>query len=424
MQIKISSFAGGSVIFTHAGDDCTDVFAAFHPPGALKDLQRFEIGELDESIIPSGLYANKLKPEKQKAFEKGYRELRAKILAAGLFNASPLYYTYKVLSNFLLLAASVACAVGTTNFAVNMVGAVLLALFWQQCGWLAHDFLHHQVFKNRMYGDLMGILIGNVCQGFSVQWWKSKHNAHHAVPNLHASSPDAADGDPDIDTMPILAWTLRMAESAKNSSTGRFLVRWQAFFYFPVLLFARLAWAHQSWVFVYGGWGQHSVKAAHIDRQRMMYPGLEKLGLALHYAWLAAVVVHMPLLNALAYFLVAQTGCGLFLAVVFGLGHNGMAVYPADQRPDFWKLQVTTTRNVTSNWFVDWFCGGLQYQVDHHLFPQLPRHNLKKVHALVESFCKEYEVTYHEADMYTGTVEVLSHLSKVSAEFIAEFPAM
>ena len=56
-----------------------------------------------------------------------------------------------------------------------------------------------------------------------------------------------------------------------------------------------------------------------------------------------------------------------------------MAVYPADQRPDFWKLQVTTTRNVTSNWFVDWFCGGLQYQVDHHLFPMLPRHNLAKV---------------------------------------------
>jgi len=132
----------------------------------------------------------------------------------------------------------------------------------------------------------------------------------------------------------------------------------------------------------------------------------------------------MPLVNAVAYFFLAQCACGLMLALVFGLGHNGMAVYPADQRPDFWKLQVTTTRNVTSNWFTDFFCGGLQYQVEHHLFPMLPRHNLKKVHILVESFCKEQGVTYHEAGMVDGNMEVLTHLANVTKEFVKEFPAM
>ena len=405
---------GGSVIFTHAGDDCTDVFGAFHPASALKDLSRFEIGVLDESRIP----------QKQKDFERAYRELRAKLIAMGLFNASPLYYVYKVLSNLAILAASVFLAVSFDSMVMHIIGAVLLGLFWQQCGWLAHDFLHHQVFKTRALGDLAGIIVGNLFQGFSVQWWKSKHNSHHAVPNLHESSPDAADGDPDIDTMPILAWTLKMAESAKDSSLGRFMIRWQAVFYFPVLFFARLAWAYQSWVFVFGGYGQHSVKGAALDRKKMAYPLLEKLALILHYTWLLAIMYHMPLLNALVYFLVGQTSCGLMLAIVFGLGHNGMAVYPANERPDFWKLQVTTTRNVTSTPFVDWFCGGLQYQVDHHLFPMLPRHNLKKVHTLVESFCKEQGVSYHEADMLTGTIEVLEHLQKVSTEFIQEFPAM
>lgn len=346
------------------------------------------------------------------------------MLAMGLFNASPLFYVYKVVSNLLILATSVYCAVAFDSIYIHFAGAILLGLFWQQCGWLAHDFLHHQVFKNRAYGDLMGVMVGNLFQGFSVQWWKSKHNAHHAVPNLHASSPEASDGDPDIDTMPILAWTLRMAEAAKESSFGRFMINWQAVFYFPVLLFARLAWAHQSWVFVFGGYGQHSVKGAAMDKKKMAYPLLEKLALIFHYAWLFTVMYHMPVVNALMYFIVSQTSCGLMLAIVFGLGHNGMAVYPADERPDFWKLQVTTTRNVTSNPFVDWFCGGLQYQVDHHLFPMLPRHNLKKVHVLVESFCKEYNVTYHEADMITGTWEVLSHLHKVSQEFVQEFPAM
>lgn len=415
---------GGSVIFTHAGDDCTDIFAAFHPATALRDLQKFEIGALDETIIPTGLYANKLKPEKQKAFEKGYRELRAKLLAAGLFNSSPLYYVYKVASTLSILVLAIALAVISDSFAVNMVGAVVLGLFWQQCGWLAHDFLHHQVFKHRAYGDMAGLIIGDLWQGFSLQWWKSKHNAHHAVPNLHASVPGACDGDPDIDTMPMLAWTLKMAESAKDSKNGRFMIAWQAFFYFPILLFARLAWAHQSWVFVWGGFGQHSVEGAAIDRKRMQYPGLEKICLVLHYVGLVTILSYMPVVNAISYFILAQTSCGLFLAVVFGLGHNGMAVYPADQRPDFWKLQVTTTRNVTSNWFVDWFCGGLQYQVDHHLFPMLPRHNLAQVHTLVESFCKEQDLTYHEATIWEGSKEVLQHLNEVSLEFVKEFPAM
>ncbi len=375
-------------------------------------------------MVPSALYANKRKPAEQKEFEKAYRDLRTKILAMGLFKASYLYYVYKVSSNLVIAAAAIACAVTTDNLMVNLIGAVLLGLFWQQCGWLAHDFLHHQVFKNRLYGDLVGLVVGGIFQGFSVQWWKTKHNSHHAVPNLEASCPDAADGDPDIDTMPMLAWTLRMAAASKNGKFGRFMIKWQAFFYFPLLLFARISWAHQSWVFVWGGAGQHSVKGAEMDRKHMAHPHLERVALVIHYAWLLYVMSYMPLIHAVLYFLVAQTSCGLFLATVFGLGHNGMAVYPADQRPDFWKLQVSTTRNVTSNFFVDWFCGGLHYQVEHHLFPMIPRHNLKKVHEMVEVFCKENNVTYHEAGIIDGNVEVLHHLSQVSLDFFKEFPAM
>ena len=97
---------------------------------------------------------------------------------------------------------------------------------------------------------------------------------------------------------------------------------------------------------------------------------------------------HMSPLRAILYFCASQMMCGLLLALVFGLGHNGMAVYDADERPDFWKLQVTTTRNVTGNFLVQWFCGGLGYQVDHHLFPMIPRHKLGQLHTLVEAFCK------------------------------------
>ena len=419
---------GGSVIFTHGGDDFTDIFSAFHPASAHKDLQRFYIGELDDSVPLKRPNHNGFTPERQKEFEKGYRELRAKMIAAGLFTPSLLYYLYKVVSTLSIAAVAIYFATQfNASWPMTILGGCIMGLFWQQCGWLAHDFLHHQVFKNRMYGDLMGLFIGNVLQGFSVAWWKTKHNKHHAVPNLLQSVEGANDGDPDVDTAPIIFWSLKMAESAKDSEFGRFMVTWQAVFYFPVLFFARLAWAQQSFSSVTGIFAIHEnvgINKAPVDKARMQYPTLEKLGLLVHYSALAVIMWHMPLVQALAFFLIGQTSCGLFLALVFGLGHNGMNVYQADERPDFWKLQVSTTRNIKSTPFVDFFCGGLQYQVDHHLFPSLPRHNLPKAHELVRSFCKDQGVTYHETDMIVGTKEVLSHLSEVAKEFLTEFPAM
>ncbi|CAM9606295.1 unnamed protein product [Phaeothamnion confervicola] len=410
---------GGNVIFTHAGDDFTDIFAAFHPANAYKSLEEFYIGDLDTKSVEK-------KPAAQRDFESAYRDLRGKLVTMGLFNASLLFYVWKSLSNLAIAIAASAIVVRYDGFAAHMFAAALLAVFWQQCGWLAHDFLHHQVFKNRACGDAVGIFWGNVAQGFSVAWWKNKHNTHHAVPNLHESSPDAHDGDPDMDTMPLLAWSLKMAEAARGSSWGAFFIRYQAGLYFPILLVARISWLAQSFCYAFdvqnGAWG---TKGGDSDVLKLKNRWAERAGLLLHYLWVGWLVgVHMGPMRGLAFICLSQMLCGLLLALVFGLGHNGMATYDAEKRPDFWKLQVTTTRNVTSTPFVDWFCGGLQYQVDHHLFPQVPRHHLRQVHELVESFCREQGVKYHEASMFRGTVEVLAHLAEVSTDFISSFPAM
>lgn len=229
---------GGQVIFTHAGDDFTDIFAAFHATTSHQYMEQFYIGELEPS--------SDKKTQKQRDFEKAYRDLRGKLITAGFYKASYLYYMWKVLSNVMICVAGWAVLANFKGFAAEMCSAFLVALFWQQCGWLAHDFLHHQVFQQRTLGDLMGVLVGNIFQGFSSAWWKNKHNTHHAVPNLVESCPGAQDGDPDIDTMPLLAWSLTMARKAEKSPTARFFVRNQAFLYFPILLVARISWVLQS----------------------------------------------------------------------------------------------------------------------------------------------------------------------------------
>merc|ERR1712160_72457 len=349
----------------------------------------------------------------------------------------------KCASNMVLWAVACAMAYYSDSVLVHIASALLLALFWQQCGWLAHDFLHHQVFKKREYGDYAGLFWGNLMQGFSVQWWKNKHNGHHATPNLHNTSVYTQDGDPDIDTMPILAWSIKQAQSSREFSKSgadtpfvRFAIKYQAWTYFPILMLARISWVNESFKTAYRLGAATENAKLEMERKGLQYPIAEKVLLLIFHSWTFVVSSgygRFSPLYSLAYFLTATCSCGLFLALVFGLGHNGMAVYDAETRPDFWKLQVTTTRNIIGGhgipqFFVDWFCGGLQYQVDHHLFPMMPRNNIAKCHKLVESFCKEWDVDYHAVDMWVGTLEVLNHLQNVSDEFIIDmvedFPAM
>jgi fatty acid desaturase len=366
-----------------------------------------------------------------------------------MFKASGSYYAGKMAQQAALLAATF-CVAAYSNGSLAKVtlAATMVALFLQQSGWLCHDILHHQLFKDRRYGHLMGLVWGNLAQGFSVSWWTNKHNSHHAVPNLVESAAEAADGDPDIDTMPFLAWSRQMFEQRRaaleQSAFGRAMIRHQALTYFPLLGLARVSWLIQGVQSAFGvsggAWATKNEDVAGGRKQR--HPLGEKIALLGHYMWyctmaglvgMAARGSGMSSTEAAAqvvYFIAASNVLtGLFLAVVFGLGHNGMAVYHADDRPDFWKLQVSTTRNITGGkgipqFAVDWFCGGLQYQVEHHLFPQIPRHNLAAVHDCVVKFCRDEGVSYTEADLVDGTCDVLTHLSSVSQEFIEHFPAL
>ena len=422
---------GGAVVFTAAGDDATDIFAAFHARGSENLLKKFLIGDL---IVESVEH----KDARQHAFEAAYRELRQQLIEMGMFKGNFWFYVYKQVSTFAMWVSSFLMMTYSEKTWVHCVAALWMGCFFQQCGWLAHDFLHHQVYKKRRYGDYTGFFWGGIMQGYSVQWWKNKHNSHHAVPNLHNSSATATDGDPDIDTMPLLAWSLKQAQSfreltddGKDSPFTKFMIRNQKYFYFPILLLARLSWLRESFKYAYGVGAASANAKIEQETVGLQYPILEKVSIAIHYVWVVPFVTGFGRFSALysfGLFMLMTCACGFLLAIVFGLGHNGMAVYDADSRPDFWSLQVTTTRNITGGhgfpkWFVDWFCGGLQYQVDHHLFPMIPRHNLEKTHELIESFCKEWNVGYHEADLIDGTREVLNCLDKVAMEFIVDFVA-
>lgn len=178
-------------------------------------MDELQVGQLNED---SDITASGVSRTSQKSFQEAYRKLGQDLRREGMFDASPMYYVRKVTEVHALLGVSALLAYNSNgSYLAVLASSVFCALMMQQAGWLSHDFLHHQVFEDRRLGNFVGLWLGNFLQGYSVSWWKDKHNSHHAVPNLITSSPGAKDGDPDIDTLPLLAWSRSMLKQVRLS---------------------------------------------------------------------------------------------------------------------------------------------------------------------------------------------------------------
>lgn len=395
---------GGDIIFTAAGNDATDVFAAFHnSTSAAKLLAPLCIGQVDQPASP-------LLQHIDVDYVRDIQQLRNQVHSMRLFDSSKLFYAFKIASNVAICLTSVLLALYAPSSPLALIIAgVIMALFWQQCGWLAHDFLHHQVFNYRPLNNAFGILVGNIFQGFSVSWWKNKHNRHHAVPNV-TDAPSG--GDPDIATIPLLFWSEKLVEQENLESLPRWMLRNQAIMYWPILCMARTSWVLQSALY------QLQPRNPKVT-SNLLY-AFEILGLAIHHGsyFVLCVMIAMKasFWHALLYHLVCQMTGGLFLGFVFAVGHNAMDVLTETEMRivDFVRLQVRTTRNVNPHWFTDWFCGGLNYQVEHHIFPSVPRHNLRTLAKLFRAFCLKHSIPYSSETLVEGNRQVCAVLKTVS----------
>ena len=389
----IEKHPGGDVILTHAGLDATDVFEAFHADSSYRLLPAYLIGRVTNLQVSPAL--------------QEYRKLRKMLTEEKQFEASEWYYAYKFLSTVSLLPISFTLM---SYFGSTLWGAALaiisVSFFWQQCGWLSHDFLHHQVFKERRYNNMAGYLLGNLGMGFSLSWWKRKHNLHHATPNVTGF-------DPDIDTFPLLSWSEQLIEG-DLSGLPRLLVKYQHIFVFPILAFGRISWLIQS--------------ILHVCSNRMKHHKMEAFLLALHYVWFLFLSFgFLSFGDGILFFLVSQFVGGLLLASAFIVNHNGKHVFPSRQitegELDFINVQVLTGRDIKGGPFnfFHWFMGGLDMQIEHHLFPGLPRHNLKGVQGKVVELCKQYGIEHHQTSFFQGLREVLRQLKSVSRSAVGKW---
>jgi len=321
-----------------------------------------------------------------------YAKLSRLIKDAGLLERRKLYYWARIVVNILLIAAAgVALSLFHNSWRVLLV-AVFFAIVSTQLAFTGHEAGHRQMFKGRRANEIAGYLHGNLMIGLSYDWWVDKHNRHHRNPNQ-------AELDPDIGTG---AFVFSHEEAAKRGRVGKFAARWQAFFFFPLLALESLNLQVAS------------IRA--VAKTGARNRGVEASLLFVHVAgYLTLLLLTMSPLKALAFLVVHQALFGIYLGCSFAPNHKGMKMLSKDEEMDFLRRQVLTSRNVTGGVPVGMLLGGLNWQIEHHLFPSMPRPNLRRAVPIVREFCEEHGLPYAEANLYRSYQLAMGHLHDVGA---------
>ncbi|MET9533649.1 MULTISPECIES: acyl-CoA desaturase [unclassified Streptomyces] len=324
--------------------------------------------------------------------------LRA-VKAHGLLERRTGWYILSTSANLLALAATIAGIVLVGDSWWTLLLALPLAVLWSRTAFFGHDAGHAQISGDRRVSRAVGFLHSNLLLGMSYGWWNDKHNRHHANPNHVDKDPDVGVG--------VMVWTQKQA--AEREGLSRWLTRNQARLFFPLLLLEGIA------LKIYGFQTVLSREKHDGCRQPGRERAVEGLLLLVHLAGYATLLLTvMSPGKALVFALVHHALFGLHLGMTFAPNHKGMEMPDPDgERWGHLQRQVLTSRNVRGGVLTDWFLGGLNYQIEHHLFPSMPRPHLRLAQSLVSAHCRTLGMPYAQTSLIDSYRQALTHMHEV-----------
>ena len=318
--------------------------------------------------------------------------LTEQVRAAGYMERDIKWYVLRMIRQGIGYLAVLALFLTLGQTWWQMVTAVLFAFMCTQTAFISHDAAHRQVFASAKKNAWLARITGNLFVGLSYGWWMNKHGKHHLNPNKIGVDGDIDPGalvfDPD--------------NAAKRTGFAKWFARRQGAFFFPLLTLAAL--------------DLHIAAVKRVLDRKQVVPE--------RTAEIALLVVRLVILPAftvwflgwgigLAFVAVQVMGLGMYMGCAFAPNHKGMPLVPKDVKIDFMRRQTLMSRNISGGWWVDVGMGGLNYQIEHHLFPTMSSKNLKAVQPMVREYCAERNITYTETTLGQSYMIVMRYLNKV-----------
>ncbi len=273
----------------------------------------------------------------------------------------------------------------------QLLMAAALGIILTQYAFLAHEASHRQVFTSGKANDWAGRTLANLFVGISYSWWMTKHSRHHANPNIVGKDPDIAQD----------FVSFQEADAARTRGLYAWMTKRQGYLFFPALLLEGFN-LHLHGLRTIFGRGK-------VDRRWLEITMiLVRLG-----SYFTVVFLSLPIGLGFAFVGVQLAVFGLYMGASFAPNHKGMPILPHDSKVDFLRRQVLTSRNIKGGWLMDTFMGGLNYQIEHHLFPNMPRPHLVKAREIAKEYCDTHIVPYTETTLAQSYGIVVQYLNRV-----------
>ncbi|GAA2231930.1 acyl-CoA desaturase [Promicromonospora sukumoe] len=320
-----------------------------------------------------------------------YFELVERANAAGLMGRRVGWYVGRTIGFAAALAVGFTLLLTLGDTWWQLAVAAFFGIVFTQGAFLAHDGGHQQIFATGKHNEWFSRIIGNLGVGLSIGWWNRKHNKHHGNPNVIGK-------DGDIDTGALV---FVPGEEVGRTGFLGWVTRRQGWLFFPMLaLFGPVLHAKSvQTLATTPGIKHRAAESVMLGIRLIGFPTLVFLTLG-------------PVLG-LAFLLVQLATFGVYMGATFAPNHKGMPLLPKDNSVDFLRRQVLTSRNIRGGWFVAWAMGGLNYQVEHHVFPRMPSVNLRQVRPIVQEFCAERGIPYTETGLLESYRIIVNYLNRV-----------
>jgi fatty acid desaturase len=320
-----------------------------------------------------------------------YQQLTQAVNDAGLLERRRGFYWSMIIASVLAVVAILVGVVQLGDTWIQLVLAALLGVVLAQFGFLGHEAAHQQVFQSPGWNRWVGRILAGPFTGLSYGWWMDKHNRHHANPNQVGE-------DPDIESR-VLAFTPEASD--RRTGLAAALAKRQGFFFLPLLLFE--------------GWHLHIASIRTLITKPVMRQRWPELAFLVvrHTAYVVFLFVVLPPGLAAAFLAVQVAVFGFVLGGAFAPNHIGMPTVANTAEIDFLRRQVLMSRNVRGGFLIHFFMGGLEYQIEHHLFPSAPRPNLPAIRRIVRDYCERFDVAYTETSLVQAYRTLLAYLNQV-----------
>lgn len=339
-----------------------------------------------------------------------YRETNQRIKAAGLYKCPYSAYAWECLRYSALFVLFMTFL----HYEHYALSALCLGSFWHQLVFTAHDAGHMGITHDFHTDTCIGIFIADFLGGLSIGWWKRNHNVHHIVTN----SPEH---DPDIEHIPFFAISHRFFSSLRSTyydrimtfdAAAQFFVKYQQYLYYPVLLFGRFNLYVLSWTYLL------SPTQAPRKGPAWWHRYLEIAGNIFFWYWFGyqTMYLRIPTNSSRLIFLLVSHMVTAPLHVQITLSHFAMSTSDLGVHESFPQKMLRTTMDIDCPPWLDFIHGGLQFQAVHHLYPRIPRHNLRKAQVYVRQFCEETGIPYVIFGFAEGNKEVIGRLGEVAGQ--------